>query len=111
MQRYVVSHLIGNLTDAILIKNYSLDNFTIPGDSYETAEVNAPIITGYNRAIWWADCTNASSNGVNMSATSVYRISITTGDDTALVAVRNYSSSVAKVKVNLRMIYTRTFLN
>ena len=94
-----------------MLKNYSLDNFTIPGDSYETAEVNAPVIQGYNRATWWADCANASSGGANMSMTSVYRISVTLGDDTVLVAIRNYGSSAAKVKVNLRMIYTRTFLN
>lgn len=106
-----ISELNGNLAEAILLKNYSLDNFTIPGDGYETAEVNAPIIPGYNRAMWWADCTNASSGGANMSMTNVYRISVTVGDDTVLVAVRNYGGSAAKVKVNLRMIYTRTFLN
>lgn len=46
-----------------------------------------------------------------MSMTNVYRINVTVGDDTVLVACRNYGSSAAKVKVNLRMIYTRTFLN
>lgn len=106
-----LSELNGNLAEAILLKNYELDNFTIPADSYEAAGVNAPVIPGYNRAMWWADCQNASLGGANMSMTNVYRINVTAGDDTVLVACRNYGSSAAKVKVNLRMIYTRTFLN
>lgn len=42
-----------------------------------------------------------------MSVTSVYRVSVSTGNDNVNVAVRNYSSSQAKVQVCVRMIYVK----
>lgn len=99
-----------NLTDAILIRMYTGEDVVIPGNSYESVEINAPVIPGYTRTTWWADCTNSLSGGVNMSATNVYRISVSTGEDTVIVAVKNTGSSQAKVDVKLRMTYTRNAL-
>lgn len=42
-----------------------------------------------------------------MSATNVYKISVSTGNDNVNVAVRNHSSSQAKVQVCVRMIYVK----
>ena len=42
-----------------------------------------------------------------MSATNAYKISVSTGNDNVNVAVRNYSSSQAKVQVCVRMIYVK----
>ena len=42
-----------------------------------------------------------------MSATNVYRVSVSTGEDNVNVAVKNAGGSQAKVDVVLRMIYTR----
>lgn len=105
-----LNELIGNLTDAILIRIYTEEDVVIPGNSYESVEINAPVIPGYTRTTWWADCTNSSSGGVNMSATNVYRVSVSTGEDNVVVAVKNTGSSQAKVDVKLRMTYTRNAL-
>ena len=102
-----ITELNGNLTDAILIRTYTKENVIISANSYETVGVNAPVISGYTRTIWWADCTNSSTGGVNMSATNVYRVSVSTGEDNVNVAVKNAGGSQAKVDVVLRMIYTR----
>ena len=110
MQQSVVACLIGNLTDVILIRTYTKENVIISANSYETVGVNAPVIPGYTRTTWWADCTNSSSGGVNMSATNVYRVSVSTGEDNVAVAVKNTGSSQAKVDVKLRMTYTRNAL-
>lgn len=45
-----------------------------------------------------------------MSATNVYRVSVSTGEDNVVVAVKNTGSSQAKVDVKLRMTYTRNAL-
>lgn len=89
---------------------YTGEDVVIPGNSYESVEINAPVISGYTRTMWWADCQNSSSGGVNMSSTNVYRVAVSTGEDTVIVAVKNNSSSQAKVDVILRMTYTRNAL-
>ena len=106
----VCSYLIGNLTDAILVKTYSVDNVIVPNNDYKIIYINVPVITGYARTTWIVDIENASTDGKNMSMVFPYHYDISTGNDQMRVDVRNFGNADAKIKLSLRMTYTKTAL-
>lgn len=98
------------LNKAIKIVTYSKDNVSVPPYEYVTANVTAPVLPGYTRTMWNAECTNATSGGIGMSDCNVYRTVIETGNDDVKISIKNVDKYTAKVKVILRMIYVKNEL-
>lgn len=113
-QQKMIELLNGNiknlLNKAIKIVTYSKDNVSVPPYEYVTANVTAPVLPGYTRTMWNAECTNATSGGIGMSDCNVYRTVIETGNDDVKISIKNVDKYTAKVKVILRMIYVKNEL-
>ena len=98
------------MTDAILVKTYVVDNITVPAGDYKIVYIDAPVIPGYARTTWIVDISNASSGGKNMSGIFPYHYEISTGNAQMRCDVKNTYESDAKIKLSLRMTYTKTAL-
>lgn len=96
------------LKDAIMVKTYTKDNISISGKTYASAIVNAPVISGYNRAMWHVDVYNATTGGTHVTNCWMTSATVTSGSDDMKVVLTNSGDVPAKIKVTVKMLYIKT---
>lgn len=96
------------LKDAIMVKTYTKDNISISGKTYASAIVNAPVISGYNRAMWQASIYNATTSGTHATNCWITSATVTSGSDDMKVVLTNSGDVPAKIKVTVKMLYIKT---
>lgn len=96
------------MEDAIIVKTYTEDNISVSPNSYESASVTAPVISGYNRAMWQASIYNATTSGTHVTNCWITSATVTSGSDDMKVVLTNSGGVPAKLKVTVKMLYIKT---
>lgn len=91
-----------------MVKTYTKDNISISGKTYASAIVNAPVISGYNRAMWQASIYNATTSGTHVTNCWITSATVTSGSDDMKVVLTNSGDVPAKIKVTVKMLYIKT---
>lgn len=98
----------GKLEDTIIVKTYTKDNISVSANSYASAAVNAPVISGYNRVMWQTSIYNATTGGTHVTNCWITSATVTTGNDNMNVMITNSGGTQAKLKVIVKMLYVKT---
>ena len=95
-----------DLDAAFFFKDQIKDNLTIAAnaDDYFTF-TDLPLISGYTRIMVTTDINNATTSGTQSSYVSHY--TTTFNDTSTIVNLRNFSTTSAKVKINVRVLYVK----
>lgn len=91
-----------------MVKTYTKDNISISGKTYASAIVNAPVISGYNRAMWHVSVYNATTGGTHVTNCWMTSATVTSGSDDMKVVLTNSGDVPAKIKVTVKMLYIKT---
>ncbi len=85
-------------TDNIILQPYSSNAIT----------VNTPVLSNYNRTIYTIELRNASSSGIHVSNCWVTGGSYSPNDPKFKAYVSNGGNSIAKILVQVIMLYVRS---
>lgn len=85
-------------THNIILQPYSSNAIT----------VNTPVLSNYNRTIYTIELRNASSSGIHVSNCWVTRGSYRSNDPKFKAYVSNEGNSIAKILVQVIMLYVRS---
>lgn len=94
--------------DGCVVKAYTKDNVTIESKDYESIEIEMETMTGYRFiGTMGYDIGTASVSGTNNSNCHACSAFANEGDASASVIVRNRSTTAAKVKVTIYVLYIK----